>query len=95
MIPRGRRALTRSVAWRAPVSVQRLDELAVDACFAYLKGKGKPAEVRELYTQLLLQGGYLAFTEAELGEALRRDGRFVVEGRAAARAWVRRKRRGS
>ena len=63
--------------WVEEPEVVRLDRRTIETCRTYLEFRGRPVDVRDLYSELLGEG-YCAFTESELLEALRRDERFVV-----------------
>jgi len=58
--------------------VVHLDEDTVDACCELLH-RSPPRDLEALYLELL-RCGYCAFNEDDLLDALRRDGRFRIEG---------------
>ena len=64
--------------WLKKPEVLRLSSAVLDQCAEALKGKRKPRSVEELYTKLLIEWGYLHFTDEALLAALKRDDRFVV-----------------
>ena len=64
--------------WTRALSVLRLGSGVLDACWAYLEGKGEPLDLEELYCELLSLG-YLAFDERQLRSALEEDPRFRVD----------------
>ena len=66
-----------SFDWLEQPTVVRLDARVLASCQSYLRRRGRPTDVRDIYSELLCEG-YCAFTERELLEALRRDGRFEV-----------------
>lgn len=65
--------------WVEQPDVCRLDRSVLDSLCAYLRPKRKPRTVTELYTQVVLRHGYVAFSDEELLEALLRDPRFLVD----------------
>jgi hypothetical protein len=80
--------------WKERPEVIRLTADTLDFCYEYLRPKRKPRAIDHLSCELLLRG-YLAFSVAELRDALKRDGRFVVTNdRFAPFAEVRAARKG-
>lgn len=67
----------RTFDWVERPDVVHLDARALETCHRYLARRGRPADVRDMYSELLT-GGYCAFNERELLEALRGDERFEV-----------------
>lgn len=83
-------------AWTNCPTVLRLSQSLIDACYEFLRGKRKPRSVDEVKLHFM-HDGYLAFSTADLMEALIADGRFVVEADEVpflAEVRVRRKKDG-
>lgn len=65
--------------WSEPPSIVRLGRNVSDDCYAFLRSKRKPRTLLDFQTELWLYD-YLAFSDEELLDFLKRDGRFVVDG---------------
>ena len=65
--------------WTLPPKIIRLTSDIADRCYEFLRPKRKPRSIRDLKSQIGL-GDYLQFSDDELLQYLKQDGRFEIDG---------------
>ena len=65
--------------WAIPPAIVRLDSEFADRCYKYLRPKRKPRSIHDLRFAIGGQA-YLTFSDNDLLQFLKQDGRFEVDG---------------
>ena len=62
--------------WKVQPEILLLNDLTIQACEAFLKGKRKYTSFTDIYCELVISGAYLKFSDDELHDYLIQSGKF-------------------
>jgi tetratricopeptide (TPR) repeat protein len=64
--------------WKVPPEILLLNDLTIQTCETFLKGKRKYTSFTDIYCDLVVSGAYLKFSEEELHDFLIKSDKFDV-----------------